>query len=198
MRTGRKVWKAVKRKAGVLCSPNPGGLCMCGCGDPTEIASQTRSARGWVRGEPKRYVSGHGNKRSGLPFGEVEHQGYRMVRDPGHPRAHSNGYVHQHIIVAERALGRPMPDGAVVHHVNGVKDDNRPENLVVCEDNSYHSLLHLRQSAMDACGNPDYRWCWWCKTYDDPAALRDIPSGGWIHHECERESERERYARRVA
>ena len=39
--------------------PNPTGLCMCGCGQKTEIANQTRTARGWVKDKPKRYIAGH-------------------------------------------------------------------------------------------------------------------------------------------
>lgn len=33
--------------------------CHCGCGQKTQIAKQTRAARGWIRGEPKRFVAGH-------------------------------------------------------------------------------------------------------------------------------------------
>ena len=35
------------------------GLCGCGCGQPTRLAEQTRTARGWVKGQPKRFVQGH-------------------------------------------------------------------------------------------------------------------------------------------
>jgi hypothetical protein len=37
--------------------------------------------------------------------------------------------VFEHIPVAEETLGRHLVDGESVHHRNGVRDDNRPENL---------------------------------------------------------------------
>jgi predicted nucleic acid-binding Zn ribbon protein len=53
-------------------------------------------------------------------------------------------YRYEHIVVAETALGKPLPVGAVVHHVNGDMHDNRPANLLICQDRSYHSKLHAR------------------------------------------------------
>src|ERR671921_1978915 len=37
----------------------PYGLCWCGCGDRTTIATRTQADRGWVEGEPIRHVRGH-------------------------------------------------------------------------------------------------------------------------------------------
>jgi hypothetical protein len=53
-----------------------------------------------------------------------------MAHAPGHPRA-SNGYVFEHILVAEGVLGRRLHDSENVHHRNGIKADNRPENLEI-------------------------------------------------------------------
>jgi hypothetical protein len=53
-----------------------------------------------------------------------------MVRVPQHPRAKSNsGYVFEHILVMEDALGRRLFADESVHHRNGVRDDNRVDNL---------------------------------------------------------------------
>jgi hypothetical protein len=54
--------------------------------------------------------------------------GYVRVYQPNHPRANWSGYVLEHIAVWERHNG-PIPKGWHVHHKNGVKDDNRIENL---------------------------------------------------------------------
>ena len=59
------------------------------------------------------------------------HAGYIMVRVPGHPRAKTgNGdYVFEHILVMEGLLGRHLHLEESVHHLNGVRNDNRPSNL---------------------------------------------------------------------
>lgn len=54
--------------------------------------------------------------------------GYVLVKVPDHPRA-SRGWVREHIVVMEQTIGRHLLPGEEVHHINGVKDDNRPENL---------------------------------------------------------------------
>ena len=71
--------------------------------------------------------------------------------EQGYVRVHvgNNQYKMEHVLLAEKALGRPLPPEAVVHHVNGDPGDNKtPWNLVVCPDQDYHLLLHRRAQAL--------------------------------------------------
>ena len=54
-----------------------------------------------------------------------------------------------HRNVAELALGKPLPSGAEIHHIDGNGFNNSPDNLVICQDHSYHMLLHARERIID-------------------------------------------------
>lgn len=55
--------------------------------------------------------------------------GYAMVFVPGHPCAQKSGYALESHVVMSAILNRPLLRGENVHHRNGIRDDNRPENL---------------------------------------------------------------------
>jgi hypothetical protein len=126
-------------------------------------------------------------------------------------RAHGTGSIHPisgrlykshegklrlaHLLIAEKALGKPLPEGVQVHHVDEDRLNNDPHNLVICPDQAYHALLHQRADALDACGHVHWRKCKYCKSWDDPQNLR-IYSGSVFHFRCEQEYRRQRKAKR--
>ncbi len=58
-----------------------------------------------------------------------DHAGYMKVWWPDHPNANKYGYVKEHTYVMSQKIGRALKKGESVHHLNGVRHDNRPENL---------------------------------------------------------------------
>ena len=91
----------------------------------------------------------------------------------------------EHVLVAEAVLGKPLPKGAVIHHLNEDKTDNRPQNLVICPDRRYHNLIHQRMDALSESGNANWLKCCRCFKYDEPSSMGK--SGGRAyHHECNR------------
>jgi hypothetical protein len=59
----------------------------------------------------------------------VARNGYVRVHKPDHPNANCDGYVQEHRFVMEQLIGRPLDRSESVHHRNGIRGDNRPENL---------------------------------------------------------------------
>lgn len=64
--------------------------------------------------------------------GNINYHGYRQFRGKrfeGHPCADKYGRILEHVLVMYNHLGRPIKKGENVHHKNGIRDDNRLENL---------------------------------------------------------------------
>ena len=73
--------------------------------------------------------------------------GYIKCRRPDHPFADPNGFVLEHRLVMENFISKQLgfkiylAKEYVVHHRNGIKDDNKIENLQVMS-NKDHSIFH--------------------------------------------------------
>jgi hypothetical protein len=74
----------------------------------------------------------------------IRKDGYVMIKLPDHPRARSDGYVLEHIVVAEGAIGRSLRIDEVVHHLDHNRQNNEPSNLKVMT-HSEHSSLHSNE-----------------------------------------------------
>ena len=71
--------------------------------------------------------------------------GYVLILMPGHPSAtrKGKGYIFEHRYVCEAILGRFLDKEETIHHINEVKDDNRPENLYSFPSNKSHRAYHI-------------------------------------------------------
>ena len=88
-------------------------------------------------GKTKTKGEGHASWKGGS---FIDRWGYKMVRTPD--RKCCNPYTPEHILVMEKHIGRQLrKNKEVVHHINGIKSDNRIENLLLCTK-SEHRILH--------------------------------------------------------
>jgi hypothetical protein len=75
--------------------------------------------------------------------GRIFREGYVYVVNKDHPFASKQGYVAEHRLVVEKHIGRVLREYEIVHHINGVKDDNGIDNLKLCGGHSEHRNNHF-------------------------------------------------------
>lgn len=132
--------------------------CQCGCGNV--LSGNTRKG-------PRRYVSGHNlrilkktpahckaiaeaqrqawkTKRHRLPIGikHVNAQGYIIIKVV----AGKGRWIGEHILIMEKLIGRKLRQREIVHHIDGDKKNNTPNNLYLCKNRSHHGTIHSSQN----------------------------------------------------
>ncbi len=101
--------------------------------------------KGWIKKGDK------GSKSLAWKGGIRCSYGYKEIYQPQHP-FNSRGYVREHRLVMEKHLGRYLNPKEVAHHINGIKDDNRIENLKLLNSNSEHIKIHNKTKVRDSLG----------------------------------------------
>lgn len=77
--------------------------------------------------------------------------GYIWIYLPNHPSVNEQGYVYEHRLVMETHLGRILLPTEVVHHINGIVDDNRYENLMLFSGTGEHISFHFKEKRRQKC-----------------------------------------------
>jgi hypothetical protein len=128
--------------------------------------------------------------QKGVEFREaIKPESRRQKRSGNHYKTTSIGnqkVIRDHILVVQRALGKPIPKGSVVHHIDGDINNNANSNLVLCQSHSYHAIIHARDRALKESGDANKRKCVFCKTYDNPEnmQLHGTVRASMTHREC--------------
>lgn len=69
---------------------------------------------------------------------------YLQTDDPFYPMTKKDGYVFEHRLVVAKELGRCLTKQEIVHHFNGIRDDNRPENLGLISQSNHDTTTLMK------------------------------------------------------
>jgi hypothetical protein len=90
----------------------------------------TPLSKGEVPGCRGKYGPDHPNWKGG----HVAKSGYRIVSKQG------NSHLYEHRVIAEEMIGRPLAPGEIVHHKDGKRSNNSPDNLVVMQSSEHDKI----------------------------------------------------------
>jgi len=93
-------------------------------------AWERQRERNFIKQRLLRGIDPNEPPRKGWPgTGYLTRQGYMTFKRKGHPCADKNGRCQEHHLVMYEHLGRVLKKGETIHHKNGIRNDNRIENL---------------------------------------------------------------------
>lgn len=106
----------------------------CGCNANTVLKWLHKAGIPVRRSGPQ-----SGDRHPGWKGGRtIDKTGYVLVYSPDHPHRNRAGYVREHRLVMERVIGRYLERTEVVHHKDGDRQNNSPDNLQLFSRNSDH------------------------------------------------------------
>jgi len=122
-------------------------LCECGCGQDAGYYKKTRNYANVFKGQPKRFINHHNTKTNSSEEQSRRGRFNDGSKLRGKPTGKGTAYTHYHQkhlhrVIAEQKLGRELLKGEVVHHIDGNKHNNHPENLEVMSSQSEHCRKH--------------------------------------------------------
>jgi len=145
---GNILWKKVK-------NTHPKGItkprivektCKCGCG---QKFMQSRYNAGYIKGHSQKITRPLqvGNKAPSWNGGVIYKRGYVFIYSPNHPHNDCK-YVKRSRLNMEKKLSRYLKTNEIVHHINGIRDDDRIENLILTTRGE-HTSLHRKGKRLD-------------------------------------------------
>lgn len=148
----------------------PEGYCQCGCGQRTKVPTRNDASKGWVKGVPMPYLRGHYNKAHGIPAYQKKFLSESRIGDKN-PNWKNGIYFDRHhgrwmircrdgssdqfaVAIARNKYGRFPTPGEVVHHLDGCKTNDCPENIIILpaeEHNRLHAKLNPISKTSESC-----------------------------------------------
>jgi hypothetical protein len=123
-------------------------FCRCGC------AQRPSPGRGFISGHNLKGLHRTAQHRANIGEAQKKAWATKRQRKPlGSKRKDTHGYVlvkmaegngrwpKEHICHVEAAINRRLSKSEQIHHINGIRDDNRLENLFLCRDGSHHHRI---------------------------------------------------------
>ena len=88
----------------------------------------------------------YGKKNPNWKGGRIyDKDGYILIYSPTHINKNGTGDVREHRLKIEKKIGRLLNKGEVVHHINGIKDDNRMQNLKLFSKREHDKLEYHKK-----------------------------------------------------
>lgn len=114
-------------------------ICICGCG---KKFIGCRYHKGYIKGHSQKITRKFmiGEKAPSWKGGVLSKRGYIFLYSPNHPH-NDGGYVKRSRLQMEKKIGRYLKTTEIIHHLNGIRDDDRIENLMITT-RGVHSSIH--------------------------------------------------------